>query len=208
MTHLHVVPPDPTVAAEAEQRLAGLATPAGALGKLGELAVWVAATQGKVPPDPLDRVRLAIFAGDHGVAEYGVSAYPANLTAAMVRMFVAGHAGVSALAAEHNVQVRVLDLGVDDDLSGLPAAVTARKVRRGSGAIHLTDALTTAETQDALDVGRVVAREEIDAGAQMLISGDMRSEEHTSELQSRGHLVCRLLLEKKKKDNHNQETIE
>lgn len=173
MTHLHVVPPDPTVASEAEQRIAALATPAGALGRLGELAVWVAATQGTVPPDPLDRVRLVIFAGDHGVAEHGVSAYPADITAAMVRMFVAGHAGASALAAEHNVQVRVLDLGVDDDLSGLPATVTARKVRRGSGAIHLTDAMTTSETQEALDVGRVVAREEIDAGAQLLISGDM-----------------------------------
>src|SRR5699024_4877080 len=114
-----------------------------------------------------DRVRLVIFAGDHGVAEHGVSAYPANITAAMVRMFVAGHAGVSALAAEHNVQVRVLDLGVDNDLSGLPATVTARKVRRGSGAIHLTDAVTSTETQRSIDAGREVAREEIDAGAQM-----------------------------------------
>ena len=64
----------------------------------------------------------------------------------MVRTFVAGRAGVSALAAAHGVHVRVLDLGVDDDLDGVPADVTAHKVRRGSGAIHLEDALTAEET--------------------------------------------------------------
>lgn len=173
MTDLAVPPPDPTTAAAAAERLAGLATPAGALGRLGDLGVWVAATQGEVPPRPLDDVRLVIFAGDHGVAQHGVSAYPPAITAAMVRTFLGGRAGVTALAATHDVAVRVLDLGVDDDLDGVPAEVTARKVRRSSGPIHLEDALTAAETQQALQVGRDVAREEIAAGAQLLLSGDM-----------------------------------
>jgi len=168
-----VPPPDPTVSAAAAERLAGLATPAGALGRLGDLAVWLAAAQGEVPPQPLTDVRLVIFAGDHGVARHGVSAYPPEITGAMVRTFVAGKAGVSALAAAHDVRVRVLDLGVDDDLEGVPAEVQARKVRRSSGAIHLEDALTPEETRRALDAGRAVADEEIDAGAQLLLSGDM-----------------------------------
>jgi nicotinate-nucleotide--dimethylbenzimidazole phosphoribosyltransferase len=166
-------PPDPAVAELATERLAGLATPAGALGRLGDLGVWLAAAQGSVPPQRLDDVRLVIFAGDHGVAQHGVSAYPPAITAAMVRTFVAGRAGVSALAAAHGVQVRVLDLGVDDDLEGVPAEVGAWKVRRSSGAIHLEDALTPVETTRALEVGRAVAREEIAAGAQLLLSGDM-----------------------------------
>ena len=112
-----IAPPDPAAHAAAAERLAGLATPAGALGRLGELAVWVAATQGEVPPRPLDDVRLTIFAGDHGVAAHGVSAYPPEITGAMVRTFLAGRAGVSALAGAHGVRVRVLDLGVDDDLA-------------------------------------------------------------------------------------------
>ena len=128
--------PSPVVRAEAERRLGSLATPAGALGRLGDLAVWVAAAQGVVPPRELAEVRLVIFAGDHGVASYGVSAYPPAVTPAMVRTFVAGRAGVSALARAHGVHVRVLDLGVDDDLADVPADVTARKVRRGSGAIR------------------------------------------------------------------------
>ncbi|KAJ1684193.1 hypothetical protein LUZ63_020486 [Rhynchospora breviuscula] len=91
----------------------------------------------------------------------------------MVRTFLTGRAGVSALARAHGVRVRVLDIGVDDDLEGVPAEVTAHKVRRGSGAIHLEDALTPEETARALRAGAEVAREEVAAGAQLLISGDM-----------------------------------
>lgn len=171
-----LAPPDPAIRAAAEERLAGLATPAGALGRLGELGVWLAAARGAVVPPPLTDVRLVIFAGDHGVARHGVSAYPPEITAAMVRTFVAGKAGVSALAAAHDVRVRVLDIAVDADLAGhddVPVEVGAYKVRRSSGAIHLEDALTSAETAQALAAGREVARIEIAAGAQVLISGDM-----------------------------------
>lgn len=161
----------------AAERLAGLATPPGALGRLGELGVWLAACQGQVPPRPLADPRVVIFAGDHGVAHHGVSAFPPAITGAMVRTFLAGKAGVSALAAAYGVRVRVLDLGVDEDFDDLDMAVrrelTEYKIRRGSGAIHLEDALTPEETRRALDAGRRVAEEEIDAGADLLISGDM-----------------------------------
>ena len=168
-----VAPPDPAVAAAARERLAALATPAGALGRLGDLAIWTAAALGEVPPPELRNVRLVIFAGDHGVAQHGVSAYPPAITAAMVRTFLAGKAGVTALARAHDVAVRVLDLGVDDDLAGVPAEVTAFKVGRGSRPIHLEDALTAEECRRALDAGAEVARQEIAAGGQLLLSGDM-----------------------------------
>ncbi|WP_435741689.1 nicotinate-nucleotide--dimethylbenzimidazole phosphoribosyltransferase [Nocardioides sp. SYSU DS0663] len=170
---MSITPPDPALVAAATERLAALATPAGALGRLGDLGVWLSAALGSVPPPELDDVRLVVFAGDHGVAAHGVSAYPAAVTPAMVRTFVAGRAGVSALARAHGVAVRVLDLGVDDDLPDVPAEVGARKVRRGSGAIHLEDALSAEELERSLAVGRAVAGEEIAAGAQLLVSGDM-----------------------------------
>lgn len=169
----HIRPPSPEVLALAEVRLAGLATPAGALGRLGEIGAWLAAAQGEVPPRPLDDVRLVVFAGDHGVAAHGVSAYPPAVTEAMVRTVVAGRAGVSALAQAHGVAVSVLDLAVDADLTDLAAQVTAHKVRRGSGAIHLEDALSSAETARAIDIGREVARTHIEAGAQLLMTGDL-----------------------------------
>jgi nicotinate-nucleotide--dimethylbenzimidazole phosphoribosyltransferase len=69
--------------------------------------------------------------------------------------------------------VRVFDLGVDDDLADTPDDVRRHKVRRGSGAIHREDALTAAEVDAALRAGRAVADEEIDAGADLLVPGDM-----------------------------------
>lgn len=168
-----IAPPSAAARAEAAERLAGLAIPAGALGRLGELGVWLAAVQGQCPPAAPTNVRAVVFAGDHGVAGYGVSAYPAAVTPAMVRTFVAGRAGVSALAAAHGVSVRVLDLAVDDDLDGLDPDVQRFKVRRGSEPLHLADALTAAETEQALAAGAAVAAEEIAAGADLLISGDM-----------------------------------
>jgi nicotinate-nucleotide--dimethylbenzimidazole phosphoribosyltransferase len=114
-----------------------------------------------------------VFAGDHGVAAYGVSAYPAAVTPAMVRTLVAGRAGVSALAAAHAVHVRVLDLSVDDDLADIPEDVKRFKVRRSSEPIHLADSITALEAEQALAAGATVAGEEIDAGADLLISGDL-----------------------------------
>ncbi|PVG84369.1 nicotinate-nucleotide--dimethylbenzimidazole phosphoribosyltransferase [Nocardioides gansuensis] len=168
-----VAPPSADVRDAAAARLAGLATPPGALGRLGELGVWVAACQGEVPPRPLGNVRLVIFAGDHGVAHHGVSAFGPEITPLMVRTFAAGRAAVSALAGAHGVHVRVLDLGVDDDLEGLPDDVRAHKVCRGSGAIHLEDALSEAEVRQALAAGAAVAQEEIALGADLLLTGDM-----------------------------------
>lgn len=160
----------------ARDRLAALATPAGALGRLGELGTWLAATSGQCPPPALDRpgdVRLVVLAGDHGVAAHGVSAYPAAVTGAMVRTVAAGRAGVSALAAAHGVAVRVLDVAVDADLSDLPAAVTARHLRAGSGALHLEDALAADELDAAVELGRELAREEAAAGGRLLLTGDL-----------------------------------
>ena len=168
-----VTPPAAHVRELATARLAGLATPPGALGRFGEIAVWWAATQGEAPGPELTNARLVIFAGDHGVAAHGVSAFPSEITPAMVRMFLADKAGVTTLARINDVAVRVLDLGVDDDLAGVPAHVTAHKVRRSSGAIHLEDALSDDEFARAYAAGRTVAGEEIAAGAQLLMSGDM-----------------------------------
>ena len=168
-----VRPPSAPARTAAARRVALLAKPTGALGRLEDVAVWLAGCQDRCPPQPPRNVRAVVFAGDHGVAEHGVSAYPAAVTAAMVRQFHAGGAGVSVLAQQHEVHLRVLDLGVAEDLVDLPAHVRAFKVRRSSGPIHLTDALTADEVAAALAAGRAVAEQEVTAGADLLISGDM-----------------------------------
>jgi nicotinate-nucleotide--dimethylbenzimidazole phosphoribosyltransferase len=155
----------------ARERLDGLVKPLGSLGRLEDLAAWLAGAQGTCPPRPLDDVRLVVFAGDHGVAARGVSAYPPQVTAAMVRTFLSGGAAVNVLARQDGVRVRVLDLGVDTD--DLPAEVSRFKVRRSSGSIDREDALTHDEVVEAFTAGMRVADEEVDSGADLLIAGDM-----------------------------------
>ncbi|WP_158886973.1 nicotinate-nucleotide--dimethylbenzimidazole phosphoribosyltransferase [Amycolatopsis anabasis] len=174
MTEFEIPVPDEQARAAAVERLDGLVKPLGALGRLEELAAWLSAAHGVVPPRPLDEVRVVIFAGDHGVAEAAaVSAYPREITAAMVRVFLSGTSGVSVLARQVGARVRVLDIAVDDAMEGVPAEVGAHKIRRGSGAIHLTDALEPGEARRAFDAGRAAADAEADAGADLLIPGDM-----------------------------------
>ncbi len=168
-----IAAPSSTARTAALARLEALAKPTGALGRLEELAAWVAAVQGSCPPRPLDRVRAVILAGDHGVSHAGVSAYPREVTAAMVHAFVSGGAGANVLARQHGVVLRVCDLAVDADLSGLPTEITRHKVRRSSAPIDTADALTAAECERALAAGADIAATEIAAGADLLILGDM-----------------------------------
>ena len=165
-------PPSSRAHAEARARLEALAKPVGALGRVEDLAAWLAACSGACPPRPLDRVRAVILAGDHGVARDGVSAYPREVTAAMVRAFLSGGAAASCLARQHGVALRVLDLGVDDDLADLPAEVSAYHIGP-SHSLHRRDALTPEQCDEALAVGRTIAESEIAAGADLLILGDM-----------------------------------
>ncbi len=150
----------------------GQAKPVGALGRLEDLAAWAAAAQGFCPPAQFDDVRVDVFAGDHGVAASGVSAYPSEITSAMVRGIASGKAAVSALAAANGVRVSVHDISVAADFPDLPG-VSRDKVRRGSAPIQLADAITPAEAERAFAVGERIAERQIADGAQLLIAGDL-----------------------------------
>ncbi|WP_420715917.1 nicotinate-nucleotide--dimethylbenzimidazole phosphoribosyltransferase [Mycobacterium sp. 663a-19] len=166
-----ISPPDTAAAAAARARQDTLTKPRGALGRLEDLSVWVASCQGRCPPRQFERARVVVFAGDHGVARSGVSAYPREVTAQMVANIDAGGAAINVLADVADATVRVADLAVDAP----PASerIGAHKVRRGSGDIAVEDALTDEETGRALAAGRGIADEEVDAGADLLIAGDM-----------------------------------
>ena len=170
---LPVAPPNHDVIEATRRHSDGQAKPLGALGTLEELGAWLAGCQGQCPPEPLDDVRVVVFAGDHGVAARSVSAYPAAVTPAMVRAIAAGVAGVSALARTHGVTVSVYDLGVATDFPDLDAELSRFKVRHSSGSIDSEDALTRAEVEQALAAGDQIAQEQVDAGAQLLIAGDL-----------------------------------
>ena len=119
----HLPGPDDAAAAAAAGREAQLTTPAGALGRLEELTQWLAAWQGRHPPR-LDRPRVAVFAGNHGVARRGVSAYPAEVTAQMVQNFIAGGAAINQLCKAVDADLRVYEMALDQptrDFTEAPA---------------------------------------------------------------------------------------
>ncbi len=104
--------PDLQAGAAADARQARLTKPAGALGRLEELAIWLATWQARHPPR-LDHPRTVVFAGNHGVAARGVSAYPASVTAQMVQNFVAGGAAVNQLCRIVDADLRVYEMNLE-----------------------------------------------------------------------------------------------
>ena len=115
--------PDWSASAAAVAREAQLTKPAGALGRLEELSVWLATWQGRHPPR-MERPHAAVFAGNHGVAAQGVSAYPAEVTRQMVANFIEGGAAVNQLCAVADSALRVHEMGLEEptrDFSEAPA---------------------------------------------------------------------------------------
>ncbi|MGJ0120805.1 nicotinate-nucleotide--dimethylbenzimidazole phosphoribosyltransferase [Williamsia sp. MIQD14] len=166
-----IVPsPDHTIGDEARGRHLILTKPAGSLGRLEEISIWASACQGVCPPALFAHPTVVVFAGDHGVAHAGVSAYPPEVTGQMVANILGGGAAVNVLARQAGVAVRVEDIGVDADTD---ESVRRFKVRRGCGDLRTTDTLTAAETNAALANGRAIADELIDSGADLLIAGDL-----------------------------------
>jgi nicotinate-nucleotide--dimethylbenzimidazole phosphoribosyltransferase len=108
----HLPGPDRESGSAAAARQAQLTKPAGSLGRLEELAVWLATWQARHPPR-LEHPRTIVFAGNHGVAARGVSAYPASVTAQMVQNFIAGGAAVNQLCRVADADLRVYEMNLE-----------------------------------------------------------------------------------------------
>jgi nicotinate-nucleotide--dimethylbenzimidazole phosphoribosyltransferase len=158
-----------TEAAELHDRLA---KPRGALGRLERTGIRLAAMAGACPPPVPEPVVVAVFAGDHGVLEEGVTPWPQEVTAQMVGAFCAGGAAINVLARHAGATVVVVDVGVAADLAPAPGLLL-RKVRRGTANLLTGPAMTVDEARQALDVGAAVAAEAVAGGARCLVTGDM-----------------------------------
>jgi nicotinate-nucleotide--dimethylbenzimidazole phosphoribosyltransferase len=156
----------------ARDRLGALAKPPGSLGRLEELAVRLCGIAGRCPAPLPSPATVGVFAGDHGVHAEGVTAWPQEITAAMVSTMVSGRASVNALAASTGATIRLVDVGVATLLPDLPQA-SARRVRSGTRNLAVEPAMTPAEATLAIEVGVDVAREAIQDGARCLVTGEM-----------------------------------
>jgi nicotinate-nucleotide--dimethylbenzimidazole phosphoribosyltransferase len=133
--------PDQDAAHETAAREGQLTKPAGALGRLEELAAWLATWQGKAPP-AINHPRVAVFAGNHGVAALGVSAFPSEVTRQMVLNFTHGGAAVNQLCKNADADLRVYEMSLDQptqDFTQGPAlseAETSRAMAYGMMAVE------------------------------------------------------------------------
>ncbi|MFG2277310.1 nicotinate-nucleotide--dimethylbenzimidazole phosphoribosyltransferase [Streptomyces asoensis] len=165
--------PDGGVRRDAEERRERQIVPPGALGRLDDLGEWLAAAQGSSPVRPVERPRVVLFAGDHGIAALGVSARPAGSATELVREVIEGGRPVSVLARRLGVPVRVVDMSLDCEPDTFPPDVARHRVRRGSGRIDIEDALTLEEAEAAFLAGVAVADEEADSGTDLVVLGDI-----------------------------------
>ena len=117
----HLPGPDLEAGTAAAERERQLTKPAGALGRLEELAAWLATWQARHPPT-LDHPRTVVFAANHGVAARGVSAYPAAVTAQMVQNFIAGGAAVNQLCKVIDADLRVYEMNLENPTADIVAA--------------------------------------------------------------------------------------
>ncbi|MBT5494650.1 MAG: nicotinate-nucleotide--dimethylbenzimidazole phosphoribosyltransferase [Alphaproteobacteria bacterium] len=144
--------PDESAREAAAKRQAQLTKPAGSLGRLEELVLWLAAWQGKHPPT-LDRPHVIVFAGNHGIAAKGVSAYPADVTAQMVANFNTGGAAINALSRYASADLSIIPIKLEqptEDFTNAPA-------------------MSEQELADTLDIGR----NSIPDDADLLLLGEM-----------------------------------
>jgi len=155
----------------ARARQGQLTKPPGSLGRLEDIAVRLAGMQGREKPE-LERVRIAVFAADHGVAAEGVSAFPQAVTGQMILNFARGGAAVSVLAQEQGAELEVVDVGSVAELPPLPGVVV-QKAGPGTANFRRGPAMADAQLAAALQAGQDAVQRALDAKAQLFIGGEM-----------------------------------
>ena len=145
--------------------------PLGSLGRLEEIALQVGRIQHTLNPK-LNRPAMLVFAGDHGIASEGVSPFPQAVTAQMVLNFLNGGAAINVFAKQNGFTLRIIDCGVNHIFEPTEALIDA-KIGMGTANFLYGSAMTQSQCEQALTRGANIAREEIDAGSNVLAFGEM-----------------------------------
>lgn len=156
-----------------QARLDGKTKPPGSLGQLETLARQLALQLGE--PIALRAPSLLLFAGDHGVADEGVSIAPSDVTQLMVQNFLGGGAAINCFARQLGWQLSVVDAGIKAPLAGAGEHSDYREQRVGPGTQNLARgaAMSAAQAEQSLRLGAELARERLAAGANVIACGEM-----------------------------------
>jgi len=163
--------PSAAMAAAATERQNQLTKPPGALGRLEQIAIDLAAIQNQLKPS-LERVFIAVFAGDHGIVESGVSAFPQAVTVEMQRNFINGGAAISVLAKELGATLEVVNTGTHAEPAQLPGVVHAPIASQTANFLNQA-AMTAVQWQQALALGRESVARAQQQQTQLYVGGEM-----------------------------------
>lgn len=161
---------------------ARLTKPVGSLGALEDVGHRLAAMAGRCPPPQPEPYAVALFAGDHGVVDQGVSSWPQAVTAQMIANFLAGGAAINVFGRQVGATLHVVDVGVATDLPDLACGpdrrssdgvLHQRRVQPGTADFTCGPAMSREAADQAVGVGISIAHELIDGGCRLLVPGDM-----------------------------------
>ncbi len=161
---------------KAIMRTEQLVMPTRALGRLHEISERLCAIQKTLEPS-MARKAILVFAGDHGVVAEGVSAYPQEVTGAMVQTFLRNGAGINAISQHIDAEVFVIDMGIipelDPDILDGGDKLLIRKISKGTKNLTKEPAMTRQDASNAIMIGFQVATDLFQQGVEVLGSGDM-----------------------------------
>ncbi len=164
-------PLDAAAMEKAQERLDSLTKPVGSLGRLETIARQVAGVTGNPLPHIGSKV-IILMAGDHGVVEEGVTAYPQEVTSQMIANFLEGGAAINVLARHVGAEIALVDVGVKGDLPDY-AGLRNMKVGHGTRNFLREPAMDRDQAITAIETGIQVVCEEIDSGSDLVATGDM-----------------------------------
>ena len=164
-------PADAEAMSRAEARQQNLTKPPGSLGRLEEISIRLAGIYGTERPS-IGGKAVIVAAGDHGVVAQGVTGYPQEVTAQMVLNFLAGGAAISVMCRRLGIRQVIVDAGVASDLPENPE-LRSIKIGRGTADISQGPAMTREQAEQCLEAGIGLAVEVIEAGSDLLATGDM-----------------------------------
>jgi nicotinate-nucleotide--dimethylbenzimidazole phosphoribosyltransferase len=154
-----------------QEKIDNKTKPLGALGELEKLALQIGCIQNTQNPK-LSHPTILVFAGDHGIANEGVSAYPSSVTAQMVHNFLQGGAAINVFCQQHGIALKIIDAGVNDDLPSDSRLISA-KIAKGTKNYLYEQAMTQAELNLCLEKAAAIVEIVYQEGCNIIGFGEM-----------------------------------
>ena len=171
MRTFKITAPDEKLRPEIQAKIDNLNKPKGSLGRLEELAMQICLIQQTLSPS-LEHPCHLLFGGDHGIEREGVSVSPREVTWQQMINFTRGGGGVNMFCRQHGFKLRIVDVGVDHDLSPIDGIID-RKIARGTKNFLYEPAMTEEEFDKAIEVGATLVDDCIAEGCKVLCVGEM-----------------------------------